>query len=106
MFNKKFNNYFHSRNVDDVHNMMDDIAESQDLSKEISEAISNPVAFGTDIDEVSIIIFHFLFYKLIFLVINIFLLNNLSVVSNYHILKLFYKFNLIICIDYRQRPKL
>lgn len=59
MFNKTFNNYFHSRNVDDVHNMMDDIAESQDLSKEISEAISNPVAFGTDVDEVSTIIFHF-----------------------------------------------
>lgn len=49
------------RNVDDVHNMMDDIAESQDLSKEISEAISNPVAFGTDVDEVRIIIY---FYKL------------------------------------------
>lgn len=32
--------------------MMDDIAESQDLSKEISEAISNPVAFGADVDEV------------------------------------------------------
>lgn len=32
---------------------MDDIAESQDLSKEISEAISNPVAFGNDVDEVS-----------------------------------------------------
>lgn len=31
---------------------MDDIAESQDLSKEISEAISNPVAFGADVDEV------------------------------------------------------
>lgn len=41
-----------NRNVDDVHNMMDDIAESQDLSKEISEAISNPVAFGADVDEV------------------------------------------------------
>lgn len=35
---------------------MDDIAESQDLSKEISEAISNPVPFGTDVDEVRIII--------------------------------------------------
>lgn len=34
---------------------MDDIAESQDLSKEISEAISNPVAFGADVDEVRII---------------------------------------------------
>lgn len=36
---------------------MDDIAESQDLSKEISEAISNPVAFGADVDEVNIINF-------------------------------------------------
>jgi hypothetical protein len=27
--------------------MMDDIAEQQDVAKEISEAISNPVAFGT-----------------------------------------------------------
>lgn len=26
--------------------MMDDIAEQQDVAKEISEAISNPVAFG------------------------------------------------------------
>jgi hypothetical protein len=33
--------------------MMDDIAEQQDVAKEISEAISNPVAFGHDIDEVS-----------------------------------------------------
>uniref|UniRef100_A0A1B6LBV6 Uncharacterized protein n=1 Tax=Graphocephala atropunctata TaxID=36148 RepID=A0A1B6LBV6_9HEMI len=37
--------------VDQVHDMMDDIAEQQDVAKEISEAISNPVAFGTDIDE-------------------------------------------------------
>ena len=29
-----------------VHDMMDDIAEQQDVAKEISEAISNPVAFG------------------------------------------------------------
>jgi hypothetical protein len=27
--------------------MMDDIAEQQDVAKEISEAISNPVAFGS-----------------------------------------------------------
>lgn len=33
-------------NVDDVHDMMDDIAEQQDVAKEISDAISNPVAFG------------------------------------------------------------
>jgi len=36
--------------VDQVHEMMDDIQEQQELSKEISEAISNPVAFGT-VDE-------------------------------------------------------
>jgi hypothetical protein len=34
--------------------MMDDIAEQQDVAKEISEAISNPVAFGQDVDEVSL----------------------------------------------------
>merc|ERR1719391_288303 len=38
-------------NVDDVHEMMDDIAEQQDVAKEISEAISNPVAFGQEFDE-------------------------------------------------------
>lgn len=37
--------------VDQVHDMMDDIAEQQDVAKEISEAISNPVAFGHDVDE-------------------------------------------------------
>ncbi|XP_066597879.1 charged multivesicular body protein 4 [Prorops nasuta] len=37
--------------VDEVHNMMDDIAEQQDVAKEISDAISNPVAFGQDVDD-------------------------------------------------------
>lgn len=37
--------------VDQVHDMMDDIAEQQDVAREISEAISNPVAFGQDVDE-------------------------------------------------------
>lgn len=37
--------------VDQVHNMMDDIGEQQDVAREISEAISNPVAFGQDIDD-------------------------------------------------------
>uniref|UniRef100_A0A1A9WMU2 Uncharacterized protein n=1 Tax=Glossina brevipalpis TaxID=37001 RepID=A0A1A9WMU2_9MUSC len=37
--------------VDKVHDMMDDIAEQQDVAREISEAISNPVAFGADIDD-------------------------------------------------------
>lgn len=31
--------------------MMDDIAEQQDVAKEISDAISKPVAFDTDIDD-------------------------------------------------------
>merc|ERR1712061_395024 len=31
--------------VDQVHDMMDDIAEQQDVAKEIAEAIANPVAF-------------------------------------------------------------
>lgn len=31
--------------------MMDDIAEQQDVAREISDAISNPVPFGQDIDE-------------------------------------------------------
>jgi Snf7 len=34
-----------------VHDMMDDIAEQQDLAREISEAISNPVAFGQEFDD-------------------------------------------------------
>ena len=34
-----------------VHDMMDDIAEQQEVAREISDAISNPVAFGQDIDE-------------------------------------------------------
>jgi len=38
--------------VDQVHDMMDDIAEQQDVAKEISDAISNPVPFGQDVDEV------------------------------------------------------
>ena len=43
------------RDVDDVHNLMDDVAEQQEIANEISEAISNPVGFGQDVDEVRII---------------------------------------------------
>lgn len=43
---------FAGRNVDDVHNMMDDIAEQQQIATEIIDAISNPVGFGQDVDEV------------------------------------------------------
>ena len=42
------------RDVDKVHDLMDDISEQQELSNEISEAISNPVGFGQDVDEVRI----------------------------------------------------
>merc|ERR1712210_386695 len=45
---KKANN---DLDVDKVHDMMDDIAEQQDVAKEISEAISSPVAFGQEFDE-------------------------------------------------------
>ena len=41
------------RNVDQVHDLMDDIHEQQEIANEISEAISNPVGFNTDVDEVS-----------------------------------------------------
>jgi len=37
--------------VDDVHDMMDDISEQTELANEISDAISNSVGFGQDIDE-------------------------------------------------------
>merc|ERR1711977_310088 len=37
--------------IDQVHDMMDDIAEQQDVAREISEAISNPVAFGQEFDD-------------------------------------------------------
>lgn len=43
--------HVHFRDVDQVHDMMDDIAEQQDVAREISDAISNPVAFGQDADE-------------------------------------------------------
>jgi hypothetical protein len=33
---------------------MDDVAEQQEIANEISDAISNPVGFGQDVDDVSI----------------------------------------------------
>jgi len=38
-------------NVDDIHNLMDDVAEQQEIANEISDAISHPVGFGQDVDE-------------------------------------------------------
>ena len=49
----KRNGMLCGRNVDDVHNLMDDVAEQQEIANEISDAISNPVGFQQDIDEVS-----------------------------------------------------
>ena len=40
------------RNADDVHDLMDDIAEQQELANEISNAISSGIGFGQDMDEV------------------------------------------------------
>jgi charged multivesicular body protein 4 len=40
------------RNIDRVDTTMDSIREQMDLTNEISDAISNPVGMGHDIDEV------------------------------------------------------
>lgn len=46
--------YLHlNSDVDDVHEMMDDIQEQTELADEISRAISEPAGFGMDVDEVS-----------------------------------------------------
>ena len=46
-------NFFFNRDVDDVHDMMDDINEQHEIANEIANAISSPVGFGQDIDEVT-----------------------------------------------------
>jgi charged multivesicular body protein 4 len=40
-----------SMDIDKVHDMMDDIAEQQEVAREISDVISNPTAFGNDLDD-------------------------------------------------------
>lgn len=37
--------------VDDVHDIMDDIAEQNEIANEISEAVSTAIGFSQDIDE-------------------------------------------------------
>lgn len=54
-----FNVYLYS-DVDKVHDLMDDISEQQQLADEITTAISNPVGFDQDVDEV-------ISYKIFFL---------------------------------------
>lgn len=41
----------HNMDVDKVHDLMDEVAEQQEIAKEISEAISHPVGFGNEVDE-------------------------------------------------------
>jgi hypothetical protein len=42
---------------------MDDIAEQQQLAGEITAAISNPVGFDNDVDEVRVLLFLTLYLK-------------------------------------------
>ena len=51
-FKHKFSLLSLNRDVDDVHDMMDDIQEQNELADEITNALSNPVGFGQDVDEV------------------------------------------------------
>lgn len=44
---------FFCRDIDKVDELMQDIAEQQELADEISTAISKPVGFGEEFDEVS-----------------------------------------------------
>lgn len=54
-----FVSLLYSRDVDAVHETMDDLQEQHDIANEISEAISTPAGFGADIDMVKILIIHF-----------------------------------------------
>lgn len=42
------------RDIDKVDDLMQDITEQQELAQEISDAISKPVGFGEEFDEVSL----------------------------------------------------
>lgn len=50
---KALKNAHENMDVDKVHDLMDEVQEQQEIANEISDAISNPVGFGTDVDEVS-----------------------------------------------------
>jgi charged multivesicular body protein 4A/B len=82
---KAFKNVNDNLDVDKVHDMMDDIAEQQQLAGEISSAISNPVGFDQDIDEVSnLLIFFFIHLIIIANIADLFnLLSNLFYRTNY-----------------------
>ena len=44
------------RDVDDVQDMMDDISEQNEIAEEIGNALSQPIGFNQEIDDVRIII--------------------------------------------------
>lgn len=44
---------FFSRDIDKVDDLMSEITEQQDIAQQISDAISKPVGFGDDVDEVA-----------------------------------------------------
>lgn len=44
--------YLVLRDIDKVDELMADITEQQELAQQISDAISRPVGFGDDVDEV------------------------------------------------------
>ena len=62
IFNHNHIDFHSNRDVDDVHDMMDDISEQTELANEISDAISTSVGFGQDYDEVSLNFFVFVFF--------------------------------------------
>ena len=62
IFNYNHIDFHSNRDVDDVHDMMDDISEQTELANEISDAISTSVGFGQDYDEVSLNFFVFVFF--------------------------------------------
>lgn len=41
------------RDVDDIHDMMDDINEQNEIADEIGNALAQPIGFAAEMDEVS-----------------------------------------------------
>ena len=48
-----FSHFLICRDVDDIHDMMDDIQEQNEIAEEISGALSQPIGFAQELDEVS-----------------------------------------------------
>ena len=44
--------FFAFRDVDDIHDMMDDISEQNEIAEEISGALSQPIGFNQELDDV------------------------------------------------------